>query len=378
MATQILRPQDASQLAGFVKEAAQKQTVLTTRAGNSKWDLGCRESKQPTEQVISLDALSGIVSYEPGELVLVVGAGTPLRQIEQLLSDEGQHLAFEPVHWRDTATVGGTVAVGLAGPRRFRAGGVRDFVLGLQFVDGQGRLVRTGGRVVKNVTGYDLWRGLTGSFGSLGLITEICFKLWPRPQTQRTLLLARQDLETARRVMLELAQRPEDLTGIAFAPHRGVSLRLEGSDRGLQPQIDAIARDVDVEEELPQIESANFWSQLREVEALRQSSGRVWRFVLPAGHWVALVHDLQAAQVDDYFVDWGGGLVWALAPPEQTLDGHRIAERHGAIAWRVATSLDDPNELGMPSLEPGLKRLNQRLRTACDPGGILNPGRSGL
>lgn len=380
----MLRPDDAQQLADLVQNAAGTGTPVWTTAGDSKWDLGSRVGhvqETPPEQV-SLAALTGIVSYEPGELVLAVGAATPLTQIEALLAAEGQHLAFEPVHWRSTATAGGTVATALAGPRRFRSGGVRDFVLGLQFVDGQGRLVRSGGRVVKNVSGYDLWRGLTGSFGTLGLITEICFKLWPRPQAEQTLLIEAPGLSDARQRMLELAGRQEEITGLAFVPEQGVLARLEGNQVAVQRQVDAVARDVTVKSRLDDQASAAAWSGLREAEALRDDTGELWRFVIPAGHWVALLGDLFKAGVERYHVDWGGGLLWALVPSDAALahgfGGHALAQRHHGLAWRVATGTADDNAAGMPPLEDGLARLNRRLQGACDPHGILNPGRIGL
>ena len=380
--SQIAQPDDATQLASIVEAAARTQTPLLTTAGDSKWDWGRgladtvhndRSLGHSTPTQLNLSALSGIVDYEPSELVLVVGAATPLAQIEPLLTEQGQHLAFEPVHWRSTATAGGTVAVGLAGPRRFRAGSVRDFVLGLQFVDGKGRLVRSGGRVVKNVSGFDLWRGLTGSFGSLGLITEVCFKLWPRPEAQCTLLFERPQLQAASRTMLQLAQRQEEISGLAYVPTQGVVARLEGSASALQAQTETIARDVAVDDRLPHDESCTLWRALREVESLREKSGALWRFVVPAARWVELVGDLQAQGIEDYHVDWGGGQVWARAGEDLPLKGHEIAAGVGGIAWRLATNRQDTNAEGMPPLDPGLRRLNMRLKDACDPQGILNP-----
>ncbi len=382
--SQIAQPADATQLASIVEAAARTRTPIVTAAGDSKWDWGRGRADDihsdsshgdsiPTQ--LSLAALSGIVDYQPSELVLVVGAATPLSQIEPLLSEQGQHLAFEPVHWRSTATAGGTVAVGLAGPRRFRAGSVRDFVLGLQFVDGKGRLVRSGGRVVKNVSGFDLWRGLTGSFGGLGLITEICFKLWPRPEAQCTLRFKRTQLQAASLTMLQLAQRQEEISALAYVPTQGVLARLEGSESALQGQIESIARDVAIDDRLSLEESHTLWRALREVESLREKSGTLWRFVVPAAGWVQLVGDLTARGIEDYHVDWGGGQVWALAGEGLPLKGHEIADRVGGIAWRLATNRQDTNAEGGPPLDPGLRRLNMRLKNACDPQGILNPGR---
>ena len=386
--TQLLRPSDPAQLAELVAQAGRTRIPVWTQSGDSKWDWGCRQrlTSAPDPTRISLSALTGIISYEPGELILVVGAATPLSQIQQLLADEGQHLAFEPVLWRETATAGGAVATGLAGPRRFRAGGVRDFVLGLQFVDGRGRLVRSGGRVVKNVSGYDLWRGLTGSFGELGLLTEICFKLWPRPQTERTLRITTPTRVGARQLMLDLAQSQQEITGLAYTPDQHVLVRLEGSHRALDSQVDAVAGQVaagqggasQVEADLTGDESTHLWSNLREVKSLRGASGPLWRFVIPATHWVDLLNDLCAAGVERYQIDWGGGLVWALAPPDGDLNGHDLAHRQQGIAWRVASTPSDLNPAAMPPLSPGLERLNQRLRSACDPHEILNTGRSGL
>ena len=175
--------------------------------------------------------------------------------------------------------------------------------------------------------------------------------------------------------MLQLAQRQEEISALAYVPTQGVLARLEGSESALQGQIESIARDVAIDDRLSLEESHTLWRALREVESLREKSGTLWRFVVPAAGWVQLVGDLTARGIEDYHVDWGGGQVWALAGEGLPLKGHEIADRVGGIAWRLATNRQDTNAEGGPPLDPGLKRLNMRLKNACDPQGILNPGR---
>ena len=166
-----------------IRQALAKSAALEIFAGRSKSFLGRKQGGTP----LDVSALTGVISYEPGELVLVVRPGTRLSEIETLLNDERQYFAFEPPGWGEAATIGGTVACNLSGPRRFKMGAVRDHLLGIEIIDGHGERIRAGGKVVKNVTGYDLSKVLAGSFGTLGVLTEVCLKVWPRPETQATL-----------------------------------------------------------------------------------------------------------------------------------------------------------------------------------------------
>ncbi len=363
-----------------VLEAVDAGTTVEITGGCTKGRLGRRETGAKRLDVSGLDQL---ISYEPGELVLVVQPGMRLAAVEELLSGENQHLAFEPPQWGDGATVGGTVACGLSGPRRFKAGAARDFVLGIELIDGCGQRIRAGGRVVKNVTGYDLSRALTGSFGTLGVLTEICLKLWPRPETQATLVVDGCGRADALALMLEWAALPLEITGLAYLPEDGstsgrLMARIEGPGAAVAEQMRSLAEGTTgAASTLEESESAHVWKQLRELELLQPNADeQLWRFSLAPAQALLLVGQLEAHDLRRYCLDWGGGQVWALFParvPPATL--HRAALRLAATAWRFARGPEDANDEAFTPLSPGVHRLNQRLKRAMDPKGVFSPGR---
>ena len=364
-----------------VVEAGAAGTPVEITGGGTKAGLGRRESDSLPR--LDASALDQLVSYEPGELVLVVQPGMRLSAVEELLAGENQHLAFEPPHWGEGATVGGTVACGLSGPRRFKVGAARDFVLGIELVDGRGERIRAGGRVVKNVTGYDVSRALTGSFGTLGVLTEICLKLWPRPETQATLVVDGCDRVDALALMLAWAALPLEITGLAYLPEGGSPVgRLLGRIEGPEPAVTAQLRRL-VEgtagpiSEFGEAESVHVWKQLRELELFQPGADEeLWRFSLAPAHALRLVEQLETHDLLRYGLDWGGGQVWALFPARVAASSlHRIALLLGATAWRFARGPEDANDEAFTPLSPGVHRLNQRLKQAMDPKGIFSPGR---
>ncbi len=353
---------------------------LHISAGDTKLRLGRRVVAQSP---LDVSGLNQLVSYEPGELILVVRPGMPLGQIEKLLARENQHLAFEPPHWGTQATIGGTLACNLSGPRRFKAGALRDFVLGIEMINGHGERIRAGGKVVKNVTGYDLPKVLSGSFGTLGVLTEICFKVWPRPETQQTLMVHGQALEAALRLMLELAALPYEITGLAYLPaatrqEARTLVRIEGPGPAVAAQLEKLSGDLKAEiSALAGEDSAALWSDLRELESLQPSQdGQLWRFSAPPARAAHLVAALHRHDLERYALDWAGGLLWALFPlPVQAALLHQAALDHQATAWRFATRADDPNSEAFTPLSQGVARLNRILKNTFDPKGIFNPGR---
>ncbi|MCC7263770.1 MAG: glycolate oxidase subunit GlcE [Candidatus Latescibacteria bacterium] len=359
-----------------VRQALDQRRPLRLFAGRSKDRLGCRAG---APLPLDLSGLDQLVSYEPRELILVVQPGMKLRAVEELLAGENQHLPFEPPHWGEAATIGGAMACNLAGPRRFKAGGLRDFVLGLEMIDGCGQRIRGGGRVVKNVTGYDLPRTLCGSFGTLGPLTELCFKVWPRPAAEQTLVVHGLSLATAVERMTHLAGRPWELTGLAYTAAR-LLLRVEGPAPAVAAQVQLLGNLVGGEQTLMEdTASRTCWRELRELEALQPGTGEVlWRFSQPPAEAARLHQALEPQGLARYAIDWGGGLLWAVLPaatPASAL--HQQALAHQGLAWRFATGPDDTNEAAFTPLAPGLARVNQQLKSAFDPQGLFNPGRMG-
>jgi glycolate oxidase FAD binding subunit len=366
----------AEAVQGRVHQALDQRTLLRLFAGGTKDRLGRRTSALTP---LDLSGLDQLISYEPRELILVVQPGMRLRALEELLAGENQHLPFEPPHWGEAATIGGAAACNLSGPRRFRAGALRDFVLGIEMIDGCGRRIRGGGRVVKNVTGYDLPRTLCGSFGTLGPLTELCFKVWPRPEAQQTLVLHGLSPAAAVARMAELAGRPWETTGLAWADAR-LRVRVEGPEPAVTAQVQQLRELLGGEQELLEAAASRAcWRELRELESLQPSPGEVlWRFSQPPSQAARLQQALEPHGLTRCAIDWGGGLLWAVLPVATPPTApHQLALAHQGLAWRFAAGPEDANEAAFTPLSPGLARLNQKLKAAFDPQGIFNPGRIG-
>ena len=373
-------PDSAAAIQDAVRQALDAQRPLHIRGGQSKWRLG---GQVKNAQPLDLTGLDRIVAYEPDELILVVEPGVRLQTVEELLAQHNQHLAFEPPHWGPSATVGGTVACNLSGPRRFKAGALRDFVLGIELVDGRAERIRAGGKVVKNVTGYDLSKVLSGSFGTLGALTEICLKVWPRPPVQRSLLVHGLGPGDAVALLLEWSALPLQITGLAHLPDGPdggavTAARIEGPTVAVRAQLERLQATISTElSTLEEAASEAWWAELREGKVWLPAAGQqLWRFVLPPTRVADLLEVLAPHQIQSWGLDWGGGLLWGLFPaaaPAPVL--HNLARTHQGTSWRFASDRQDANAHAFSPLEPGLARLNQNLRKVFDPAQIFNPGK---
>ncbi|MBA1204221.1 glycolate oxidase subunit GlcE [Pseudomonas capeferrum] len=344
---------DASgQLLEQVVEALATRSPLRIQGSDSKAHLG----RPVIGETLDTRVHRGIVSYDPTELVVTVRAGTSLTELEQVLDEQGQWLPCEAPHLGAGATVGGMVAAGLSGPRRPWAGSVRDFVLGTRLITGHGKHLRFGGEVMKNVAGYDVSRLMAGSFGCLGVITEVSLKVLPKPRAVANLRL-QTDVATALRLLAQWGQQPLPLSA---ACHDGEALhiRLEGGEGSV-----ASARDRLGCETL----EPGFWEALREHRLAFFADPRpLWRLSLPNA---TAPLTLPGAQL----VDWGGAQRWlkSEAPLEEV---RRIASQAGGHATCHALQ-GDSGESPFHPLPPLLMRYHQQLKTQLDPMGIFNPGR---
>ena len=371
-----LTPSGAAEVEELVGDAAGSGRRLELRAGGTKARFGRAVSEEAAR--VDLTKLTGVVTYEPEELILVVRPGTRLREVEELLAGRGQQLAFEPPHWGEAATVGGTLGCGWAGPRRFRAGSVRDFVLGVELVDGRGRRLRAGGRVVKNVTGYDLWRATVGAFGTLGVLTEVCLKLWPRPATERTLRVEGLAPAAAAACLLEWSRRPEEISGLAVDAEGRLLARVEGSERGVARQVEQLAPEAPGPVEvLAADDSVRAWADQREARPYRAAPGEaLWRIAVPPSKALAALSAMAAFGLRRSGLDWGGGLLWAVLPADADAAGvHEAVARLQGAGSRLATGPGDANSRAFTPLNPGVARMNGILKSTLDPHGLFNPGR---
>ncbi len=333
---------------------------------------------------LSVAGVSGIELYEPGALTIVVKAGTPLAEVEAALAAENQRLPFEPMDMRGLLgtsgepTIGGAVAANVSGPRRLQAGACRDSLIGVRFVDGRGTVVKNGGRVMKNVTGYDLVKLMAGSYGTLGVLTEVSFKVLPGVETQASVLINGLSNVDAVGAMSTALGSPYEVTGAAHLPagldgHPVTMLRLEGFAESVAYRAgklrELLARFGDVTVETDPDRVAAGWRWVRDVEAFHGRDGDVWRISVKPSDGP----EIAARAGADVLFDWGGGLIWALVP-----DGTDLRAQLGGFAGHatlIRASEDTRGRLPVFQPEPApLAALTAGLRRQFDPKGILNPG----
>ncbi|MBM3583928.1 MAG: FAD-binding protein [Alphaproteobacteria bacterium] len=390
-----LNPADAHEVRAIVGEAMAAGATLAVEGGGSKRGLGRPVAATHTLSLVRLD---GIIDYAPSELVLTARAGTALSVIEALLAQHGQHLAFEPP---DTSaqlgpgapTLGGLVACNLAGPRRLRAGACRDHVLGIEAVTGFAEIVKAGGKVVKNVTGYDLPKLFAGSFGTLGVMTAITMKVLPRPEKTRTVLVFGLDGAAAGSLMIELARGPLDVSALAYVPRAvaarsavgyvagaGSSVlaaRLEGPPRSVLARTEAARARLGAHapvEELHGHNSAALWREIGFGALLAAPASRpVWRLGVPPADGAAALRALEQAGAEGY-LDAAGGTLWAAA--EEPVPVHDLAARHGGTAMLVRAPAEARARMPVFAPQaPALAALERRVKQAFDPKGVFEPGR---
>lgn len=330
---------------------------------------------------LSTAGLSGVTLYEPGALTLVAQTGTPLAEIEAVLAAEQQRLAFEPMDHRTllgtsgTPTIGGVVAANVSGPRRIQVGACRDSLLGVRFVDGAGRILKNGGRVMKNVTGYDLVKLMAGSWGTLGVLSEVSLKVQAIPETQATLLGQGLNIETAVRAMSAALGSPYDLTGAAFKSAGGEAMvRVEGLAESVAYRVERMQSEMCKGWRVVEgSDSATLWQDVRDVVPFAGGEGAVWRLSVKPSDAPALLEDLGHP---DAICDWGGGLVWVLA--DHAKDVRQVMTKRGGHATlvRANTSVRSTVPAFHPDPAP-IAEIAKGLRAKFDPRGILNPGLMG-
>ncbi len=330
--------------------------------------------------VLSVAGLSGIELYEPGALTIVAKAGTPLAAVEAALAAEGQRLPFEPMDHRallgteGEPTIGGVVAANVSGPRRIQAGAARDSLIGVRFVDGSGTILKNGGRVMKNVTGYDLVKLMAGSWGTLGVLSEVAFKVLPAPEAAASLSIGGLSALQAVEAMATALGSPFEVTGAAHLPEEERTvLRIEGFAAsvtyraGRLSELMAPFGVVTVEEDGTRV--ADTWRTIRDVTGFAGRAGDVWRIsVTPSDG-----PEIAARTGGEVMFDWGGGLIWALVP-----EGTDLRVRLGAFgghATLIRASEETRARIAPFQPEPApIARLSRGLREKFDPRGILNPG----
>ena len=406
----LIEPLDEDGLRAAIADAAADKRSLAVSGHGTKAGLG-----RPVEAQahLSVARLSGIVHYAPGELVMEAGAATPMAEIETALAEAGQQLAFEPpdlgpLYGQPTGggTIGGVIACNLSGPRRPFAGAARDHVLGIRAVSGRGEVFASGGRVVKNVTGYDMSKLLTGSYGTLAVLSLVTFKVLPRAAATRTVLLFGEPPADAAATMEGAVDGPWDISAAAYLPQLAAArsgvddvaqaggpvtaLRLEGSRQGVRERTDALraalARSGETEE-LHATRSRAFWAEVGAGVLLPKAGAggdMLWRLSLPPAQGIAGGGRIQQALGGEVVFDWAGGLVWYAPAPAETPEAvdagaamlRRITHEHGGHATLMRAP--EAVRARVPVFQPeegALAALTRRVKENFDPRGVLNPGR---
>lgn len=356
-----------AQLREQVLDAARQQQTIVIEGGGSKSFYGNRAPQAASASVaLKLDALRGIVNYEPTELVVTAWAGTPLQEVIDALAASSQVLAFDPPAFGAQATLGGCVAAGLSGPSRYAGGPVKDYVLGTQLLTASGQVLKFGGEVMKNVAGYDVSRLLVGSMGMFGALTQVSVKVAPKPQEVCTLEF---ELDEASALALCHSWRAQPLPISATAwrateSQSGcLSVRLAGAGAALKTAKQKMGGQL-----MPEVQATAYWAALREQTLAFFDTPKLWRLAVAPG--------TPALNIGPTLIEWGGGQRWVAADLEAATV-RRVAEQAGghATLFRVPTQHSIPEQGVFHPLATGVLEVVKRLKHEFDPQGLFNPGR---
>jgi glycolate oxidase FAD binding subunit len=403
-----LRPRDAKDVEAAVQSALAGGKTVEIVGHGSKRAIG---RPVQTDLTLDLSALAGVTLYEPEELVLSAKAGTPLAEIETLLAANNQQLAFEPMDYAAVlggvvgrGTIGGALAANISGPRRIKAGAARDHFLGLSAVSGRGESFKSGGRVVKNVTGYDLCKLMAGSWGTLGAMTDVTIKVLPRPETEQTLLIRGVEPPQAVKAMTSAMGSSCDVSGAAHLPadvaariaakeitgDAVTALRLEGFSpsvaerkRMLEVLMKPFGEMATADARL----SRSLWSAIRDATAFaarrsppsREDERPLWRISTAPSRGAELAAMIAGGAQAQMFYDWAGGLIWVMLDVGNdagaALIRHAVTATGGhATLVRAPASMRAAIDVFTPQ-DAALTALTKRVKEGFDPQGVLNPGR---
>ena len=376
----MIRPENEAQLAEAIRDAG---GALSIRGGATR-------GLSPAGDAVETSGLHGVRLYEPGALTLVVGAGTPMDDIDTILGEKNQRLAFEPMDHRallgtsGVPTIGGVAAANVSGPRRLQVGAARDHMLGVRFVTGTGEIVKNGGRVMKNVTGYDLVKVLAGSYGTLGVLSEVSLKVQAIPEAQATLVLRGQEMSDALADLMRAMSTPYDVSGAAYVSSvngkTGAErrIRVEGMAGSVAYRAGKLADLLGADAVIEGEDSAALWQELRDVTPFAGRDGAVWK-VSPRPSRAAWLSQAltKGGQPHEVIADWSGGLLWLLVPEAGDLGAAAIraaVAQAGGHATLIRGDLARTGVTRFQSQGPIQDRLAAGLRARFDPRGILNAG----
>lgn len=382
-------PATSAELAALVAEARAAGTPLAIGGGQTRSGLG-RPVQAAAE--ISTKGLTGITLYEPAELVIAARAGTPLSEVTEALAARGQRLPFEPMDHRGLygtsgePTVGGVAAGNVSGPARINLGAARDAMIGLKFINGRGEDIKSGGRVMKNVTGLDLVKALAGSYGTLGIFHEVCFKVLPMAEQETTLQLRGLADGPAIEALSAALGSPFEPTGAAHLPAGDgetarTLIRIEGFGPSIgyrSGELSRLLKRFGGLDTLAPAEAGRLWRAIRDAAFVAEADRAVWRISVAPSKAAALGARLRERGAR-LFYDWGGGLIWAAreaAGDAGAREVHALAKASGghATLMRAPDAIRLAVDVFDPPAAP-LMTMQKKLKASLDPDGILNPGR---
>ena len=400
--TSDMKPDTEAALAEIITSASAGTTSLEITGGGSKRAIG-RPSM--ASHLVSTRALRGITLYEPNEMVMSARAGTLVTEVQTMLAKHNQMLAFEPTELGGLvggetrlATIGGVFATNASGPRRVTAGAARDHLMGIRAVNGRGEIFKNGGRVMKNVTGYDLCKGLAGSWGTLAVFSEVTFKVMPKPPASTTLVMLGLSDEIAVEVLCSVMGTPYEISGAVHIQKtlavtldhmalRGqgksvTAFRLEAAPKSIIYRREKLMAALKVYGEIYDIDQQSselFWDEMTRLSVFEASDHPLWRISTAPTKGPVIVAAISRYMPVLAVYDWSGGLVWLDVPVTSdagAADVRRVIASHGGHATLIRAAAATRAETDVfQTLEPGVQRISQKLKATFDPANILNPGR---
>ena len=403
-----LYPKKEKEVAEIIKKFYKKSTPIEIIGSGSKKKIG---KILQCAKILNLSKLSGIIEYLPGELYIKVKAGTSVNEIESELKKNKQQLAFEPIDFgylflgkSDYGTAAGQVSCNLSGPRRFKVGSVRDHVLGFKAVNGRGEIIKSGGTVVKNVTGYDLSKLICGSYGTLAALTEITFKVLPAPEESATLVIHNLDINLSLSYLQKAVSSPHDISGASFLPIDPIcnkcqmdikktfklndlkeegsitAIRIEGSKKSINQRIKNLNKELNTSylniSVLETLQSEIFWKKIKNLEVFSKTNNNILRIVIPPSNCNQIIYQLP--KNFKFCLDWGGALIWVeaceLTEPMFNSIRKKVV-RCGGYVSMIKNSDYLPYVEDVFTIERNRFSISESIKKSFDPKRILNPGK---
>ena len=396
----VLKPTNEKEISEIIKECYKKNIPLEILGLGTKKTIG---RNFQFEKTLDLSGYSGIIEYKPEELYIKVKSGTPIKQIRDELDKNNQHLAFEPVDFgflfsgkNDEGTIGGVMSCNFSGPRRFKTGSVRDHILGFKGVNGRGEKIKSGGTVVKNVTGYDLSKILSGAFGTLAVLSEITIKVLPKPESNKTLVISNPHLKKGLEYLNLSLSSSSDPSGAVFYPENFRSfftfndltfsgpitaIRMEGATLSIDHRIKKLSNELKITRDeaaiLSKEQSDIFWEDTRNLKVFSKLKENLIRIVVPASETFELLNKFKDFEAK-YFVDWGGNLIWLQldAINSKILNNIKTIVKN-ASGYLTIIKIEEGLKASTDvfTIDPIKHEVSEKIKKSFDPRRILNPGK---